>query len=199
MLRLPTGLFRRFARSLTHQVKLLLVLSAALLGFFLLLDFVVSLVATAPQDILAVNRSSEEFLSLPTGVTLLKFAVFSVSIVLALVVLVSSLGWPLSRSSIRLSPSLAIGVLASAVMVGTGAYLAFSRILERELSYDRHLVEGSLLESGALVVLASIFFSLAIAGVVNRKLLVSVLAVWLVAGFALGLLDPRALDGLDLF
>ena len=174
-------------------------LSAALLGFFLLLDFLVSLVSTAPRDILAVNPSSAEYMGLPTGVALLEFAIFSVSIVLALAVLVSSLGRPLSRSSIRLSPSLALGTLAAVALVGTGAYMAFSGILGRGISYDEHLVERSLLESGALVVLASFFFSLAIAGIVNRKLLVAVLAAWLIAGFVFGLLDTKPLNGLYLF
>ena len=184
---------------MARQVRLFLALSAALLGFFLLLDFLVSLVSTAPRDILAVNPSSADYMGLPTGVALLEFAVFSVSIVLALAVLISALGWPLSRSSIRLSPSLALGTLAAAALVGAGAYLAFSGILGREISYDQHLVERSLLESDALALLASFFFSLAIAGVVNRKLLVAVLAAWLVAGFVFGLLDTKPLNGLYLF
>ena len=50
-----------------------------------------------------------------------------------------------------------------------------------------------------VVVLASFFFSLAIAGIVNRKLLVAVLAAWLIAGFVFGLLDTKPLNGLYLF
>ena len=174
-------------------------LSAALLGFFWLLDYLASLVSTAPRDILASSLSPEEFKSVPTGVALLEFSAFAVSVVLAAVVLITSLGWPVSRSSFRLSPSLVLGTLSSAAILGGGAYLAFSGVLERRLSYDQHVVEGSLLESGALVALAAIFFSLAIAGVVNRRSLVAVLVVWLVIGLAFGFLNPRSLDGLDLF
>ena len=199
MRRLTTGFFRILNKSPMRQAWLLLVLSAALLSSFLLLDFLVSLVSTAPRDILSVNPSSEEFKGLPTGVTLVELATFSVSIVLALFVLIAPSGWPVSRSSFRLSPSFALRLLAAAALVAAGTYLAFSGTLVQRVSYDQHLVEGSLLEMGALAVLALIFFSLAIAGIVNRKLLASVLAVWLVAGVGFGLLDVRSLDGLDLF
>ena len=199
MRRLKAGFFRPPTGSLTGQVRLLLVLSAALLGFFWLLDYLVSLTSTAPADILAASPNPGEFKEVPTGVALLEFLAFAVALALAAVVLISTLGWPISRSSFRPSPSLALGTLASVVLVGIGAYLAFSGVLERRVSYDRHLVEGSLLESGALVILAAIFFSIAIAGVVNRRSLLAVLAAWLVVGLSFGFLNPQALDGLDLF
>ena len=130
---------------------------------------------------------------------LLELSAFALAVVLAAVVIITSLGWPVTRSSIRLSPSVILGTLSSAAILAGGAYMAFSGVLERRLSYDRHLVEGSLLETGALVALAAVFFSIAIAGVVNRKSLVAVLIGWLVIGLAFGLLNPKSLDGLDLF
>ena len=199
MRRLITGISWPLSGSLTGQIRLLLMLSAALLGFFWLLDYLASLVSTAPRDILASSPNPEEFKGVPTGVALLEFSAFAVSVVLAAVVLITSLGWPVARSSFRLSPAFVLGTLSSAAILAGGAYLAFSGVLERRLSYDRHVVEGSLLESGALVALAAIFFSLAIAGVVNRRSLVAVLVVWLVIGLAFGFLNPRSLDGLDLF
>ena len=185
--------------SLRGQVRLLLMLSAALLGFFWLLDYLASLISTAPQDILASSPSPEEFKGVPTGVALLEYSTLAVSVTLSAAILTSTLGWPVSRSSFRLSPPLVLGMVSSGVILGGGVYLALSGILERRLSYDRHLVEGNLLESGALVALAAIFFSLAIAGVVNRKSLTAVLVVGLVIGLAFGLLNPSSLDGLDLF
>ena len=199
MRRLTTGLNGPFAGSLARQLRLLLVLTIALAGFFLLLDFLVSLVSTGPQDILAVNPSSEEQMGLPTGVGLLEFAVLSVSIILALAALISSLGWPISRSSFRPSPSLALGTIGAAALVGVGVYLSLSGILGRQVPYDEHVVKGSLLESGMLVLFASFFLSLAISGIVSRKLLAVVLTAWVVAGFAFGLLDSKPLDGLQLF
>ena len=196
---LRADFFRLLTGSVGGQIRLLLMLSAALLGFFWLLDYLASLVATSPQDILASSPGAEEFKSVPTGVALLELSAFALAVVLAAVVLVTTLGWPVARSSFRLSPSLVLGVLSSAAVLAGGAYVAFSGVLERRLSYDRHLVEGSLLESGALVALTAVFFSLAIAGVVNRKSLVAVLAAWLVIGLASGFLNPQSLDGLDLF
>ena len=199
MRRLPTGFSGPFSGSLARQVRLLLVLSAALAGFFLLLDLLINVVSTAPQDILAVNPASEEFIGLPNGVALLEFAILSVFIALALTVLISTLGWPITRASIRPSLSLALGTLAAAALVGTGAFLALSGVIGREVSYAQHEVKGSLLEAGRLALLASFFLSLAMAGMFSRKLLAAVLAAWLIAGLAFGLLDTKPLDGLELF
>ena len=49
------------------------------------------------------------------------------------------------------------------------------------------------------MVLACMFFSIALAAVVGRKMLVTALVVWLAAGLAFGFLDTKPLDGLYLF
>ena len=68
---LKADLLRLLTGSVAGQVRLLLMLSAALLGFFWLLDYLVSLVGTTPGDILASSPSAEEFKGIPTGVVLL--------------------------------------------------------------------------------------------------------------------------------
>ncbi len=174
-------------------------LSAALAGFFLLLESVVSVVSTGPQDILAVSPSQERRFGVPNGVDLLEFLAFAVSIVIALAALITSLGWPLRRTSLRPSWSLAAGMLVAAALVSAGAYLSFSGILGNAISYDEHLVQRSYLESGGLLLLAAFFLSLTIAGLVNWRLLAVSLVVWLAAAGAFGLLDTEPIDGLLLF
>ena len=199
MRRLTIRLPKPVSGSLARQVRLLLALSAALAGFFLLLNFLVSLVSSGPHNILAVNPAPEDYIRLPNGVVLLEIAVFAVSAILALAVLIVSLGLPLRRTSIRPSRSLAFGVLVAVALVGTGAYLAFSGILGEAISYDEHSVRRSLLRSSGLAVLASFFLSVTIAALINRKVLALLLMVWLVVAIALGFLDTKPLTGLQLF
>ena len=170
-----------------------------MLGLLFLLDILISLVSSSPQDILAVNPLVGDYVVLPTGAGLLKFSVFTISLMIALAILVASLGWPPKRSSIRLKPSVVIGILAAASLVAVGAYVSFAGIVDGQVSYDEHLVDVNLLESGALVVLACIFFSIALAAVVGRKMLLTTLVVWIAAGLAFGFLDTKPLDGLYLF
>lgn len=184
---------------LARQATLLLLLSAALAGFFLLLEYVVSLVSTGPRDILAVNPADERRFGIPNGVDLLEFLVLPVSMLLASAALAISLGWPLRRTSFRPSWSLAFGVLAAAALVAAGAYLAFSGLLGSAVSYDEHLVQRTYLESGSLVLLATFFLSLTIAGILNWRLLAVSLVLWLAAAGVFGFLDTKPIDGLLLF
>ncbi len=182
-----------------RQVGLLVLLSAALVGFFLLLESIVSLVSTGPRDILAVNPSDERRFGVPNGVDLLEFLVLAVSILLAVAVLLASAGWPIRRASLRPSWVLAVGVLAAAVLLLIGAYLSFSGVLGNGVSYDEHMVQRTYLESASLVLLAAFFLSLTIAGLLNWRLLAVTLAVWLAAAGVFGFLDTKPIDGLLLF
>ena len=185
--------------ALVRQARLLLMLTAALAGFFLLLEFLVSLLSSGPRDILATTSFQEETLGLPNGVGLLEAAVLGVSVVLALAVLIAAIGWPPSRASFRPSMPLAAGVLAALTIAGAGAYLALSGLVGREIAYTEHTVHRSFLESGALALVAVVFLSLIIAGFINRYALALLVVAWLVAAPAIGLLDTRPVDGLYLF
>ena len=84
-------------------------LTAALAGFFLVLEFLVSLLSSGPQDILAETTWQVDTVGLPNGVGLLESAVLGVSLVLAVAVFIASVGWPLTKASFRPSLRLAIG------------------------------------------------------------------------------------------
>ena len=112
---LPGGTARR-------QIVLLLMAAAALAGLLLLLEFVVALTASGPTDPLAVTSSPEGTLGVPAGVGLIEVLILAVSIVLASAVLVAALGWPLRRASLRLSRSLALGVLAATALVAVRVF-----------------------------------------------------------------------------
>ena len=55
------------------------------------------------------------------------------------------------------------------------------------------------LEPAGVVVLAGFFLSLAIAGILNARLLLPVLAGWLTLGIVFGFFTTQSLDGLRLF
>ena len=190
MPRLTTRLTAPVTGNLARQAALLLLLTAALIGFFLILEFLGNLLSDGPQDILAENPSDQETFGLPNGVRLLQYAVLAVSAVFALAALSVAVGGRWDRTALRPSPSLALGVVAAAALVAAGCYLAFSGVLGQELSYDEHTVYRSFLQSGGLALAAAIFLTLAIAGVVSRYLLPLILAVWLVLPWPLASLTP---------
>ena len=178
---------------------LLLLLSAALAGFFLLLEIVVSLVDAGPRDLLAVSPSEEKTFGVPNGVDLIEALVLGVSVVLAAAVLVASLGWPLRRTALRASWPLAAGTLGAAAIAGAGAYLSLSGMLGSAIVYDEHMVQRIYLESGSLILLGAFFLTVTIAGILHWRLLAASLLIWLAAAGAFGFLDTEPIDGLLLF
>ena len=184
-----------------RQSGLLLALVAALAGFFLLLNLLVPLVSTGPQDILAVKPSDEDAIRLPSGVALLSFGVAAMSIVLGVGALLTLQARPLQRDRVRPSPRLPLisGVLAAVTLIGLGAYLAFSGTLGQGISYEQHQVDRSLLQPIGLTVLAGFFLSVAIGSILYPRLLLPILGGWLAVGMVFGLLNTQSLDGLRLF
>ena len=185
--------------NLARQARLLLMLTAALAGFFLVLEFLVSLLSSGPQDILAETTWQVDTVGLPNGVGLLESAVLGVSLVLAVAVVIASAGWPLTRASFRPSFRLDMGAIAALVLAGVGAYLAFSGVLGENVAYSEHIVHRSILEPGGLALIAVIFLTLIVAGFINRYALGILIVAWLAAASVFGFLDPRPVDGLYLF
>ena len=199
MRRLATRLTLPVSGKVARQATLLLLLTAALVGFFLILEFLGSLLSNGPQNLLAENPSTEETFGLPNGVRLLQYAVLAVSIAFALAALLMAVGGRRGKLLFRPSASLAVGVITAGVLATAGGYLAFSGILVQEVSYAEHTIYRSFLQSGGLALIAAMFLTLAIAGVVSRYLLPLLLAVWLAAAVGFGFADTRPVDGLYLF
>ena len=189
----------RFSGRLVRQAGLLLTLGASLVGFFLLLNLLVPLISTGPQDILAVNPSTEEEIRLPTGVAFLTFGVMALSIVLGIGALLVLHGRPLQREGGHPSTRLLPGVLVAVGLIGLGGYLAFSGILGQDISYEQHQAQRLFLQPAGVAVLAGFFLSVAIAAVLNARLLLPVLVGWLTIGIVFGFFNTQSLDGLKLF
>ncbi len=178
---------------------ILLLLVAALSGFFLLINSLVELISLGPRDLVAPSPSEEEYISLPTGVAALVFGVSAVSVILGAALLFFLLGRKGPRSSIGWPWTLLFAGLIAGIVVGAGLYFSFSGVLGGGLAYDQHEAQRSYLEPAALAVLGLIFLSVVFVGIMTPRLLAPLLAVFLLGGFGLGLLNPKDLDGLHLF
>ena len=163
-------------------------------GFFLLLDLLSSLVSSGPEDILAV-RPSEEGISLPNGVGLIGFSVVAVSVILGIVALTSTQRWPLRLSNIRFSLPLAGGALAAVALVAVGFYLAFSGTLGRDVPYEQHLVDRSLVNPVTLAVVGGVFLLFAISGILAPRLVVPLLLYLIVVVVVIGLVSVLRWEG----
>ena len=182
-----------------RQLLLLLLLAASLVGLLLLLEFIVSQTSTGPRELMAGPSSADETLGVPSGAELLKYLILALSIILAVAALVAPLGWPLRRAAFQRWWALLAGVIVAATLALAGGYLVFSGMLDDLVPYDEHLVRLSHVETESLLVLAAIFLSITIAGLVHWRLLVAALVVWIAAVGGFGLLDTEPIDGLRLF
>ena len=178
---------------------ILLLLVAALTGFFLIINFLVDLVSLGPRDLVAPTPSEEENISLPSGVGALIFAVSAVSIILGTAMLIVLRGWKLPRTFIRSYGTLLIGVLIAGLIVGAGLFLSFSGVLGEGISYAQHEAQRSHIDPAGIAVLGLIFLSIVFVGIIMPRLLLPILAVFLLAGFGLELIEPNELRGLRLF
>ena len=176
-----------------------MLLVAALTGFFLLINFLVELVSLGPRDLVAVNPSENEDVSLPSGVGALVFAVSAVSVILGAAILMVLRGWKLPRPFFRSYGILLVGVLIAGLIVGAGLFLSFSGVLGEGISYEQHQAQRSYLDPTGLAVLGLIFLSIVFVGIIMPRLLLPLISVLLLASFGLGLLEPNDLRGLHLF
>ncbi len=186
-------------RRLARDVAILLVLAAALTGFFLLLNLLVAQVAEGPRDLLAASPTDEEEFSLPSGVGLLAFGVIATSLAVGAAALFVPGSWNLRRGLPRPSLPKLIGVLVAILVVAAGLYLALSGTLGEEIDYEQHFAQRANLQPVGLAVLSVFFISVVVVGMLGARLLLPLLAAWLVAGAVFGFLDSRSLSGLYLF
>ena len=198
---LTAGVVGVVSSRVARQVALLLLLAAALSGFLLLPNLLSSLVASGPEDILAVNPSEEDGIGLPTGVEFLTFSVVAVSVILGIAALVLAQRWPLRLDGSRASLPSLVGLLVAVTLIGTGIYLAYSGIMGQEISYEQHLVERSRLQPIGLAVLAGFLISCAVVGALRPALLpalLPILLLFLLAAVIFGVLALAPSDGTQL-
>ena len=184
---------------LKSRLGLLALLATALAGLVLLLNILVSLVAAGPADLLAPNPSEERTIDIPSGVGLVTLAAIIVSVILGIVALAAPSHWTLRNGIPQPRRSLAIGAAIALVVLGAGLYLAFSGMLGQDIPYEEHHVERDLVKPVALVALAAFILSVAVVGIINPRLLLATLAIWLLAAIVLGLFSSPGLAGLKLF
>ncbi len=84
-------LFKRFG----PRAVPLLMLPAVVVGFFLLIDLLVALTSSGPDDLLTAMPSEDDHIDLPSGAEMFAFAVGAVGVVLGMVALLAPRHWTL--------------------------------------------------------------------------------------------------------
>ena len=178
-----------------HRSGLLLMLAAALVGFFLLINLLGSLTSSGPDDLLATAPSEEKHIGLPSGVGMFAFAIGAAGVILALVAIVGVVSMVRRNAGEGQSRRLlVVGAVVALLLAAAGLYLAFSGVLSQDMAYSEHQAQRSYVEPKGLAVMGAFFLSLLLVGFMKPRLILAHLAVWLVLALIFGffrLIKPR--------
>ena len=137
----------------------------------------------------------------------------AVALIVALAVIAAPSNWKRSETGLPRPRWLPFGIAASiALIVGTaGLFLAFSDssplfqqqvdagAIAAEQGAAGHQVYTEWIAPAGVVILAAFFFTVILIGFLKPRLILPVLALWLVAGLFFGFFSSSAIAGLSLF
>ena len=198
---------------LIRSVGLLLMLAASVAGFMLLIDLLADTASQGSGDLLAETESDEVFISLPSSASLFALGVAAVALIVALAVIAAPSNWKRSETGLPRPRWRPFGIAASiALIVGvTGLFLAFadsSPLFQQQVDAGAiaaeqeaagHQVYTEWIAPAGVVILAAFFFTVILIGFLKPRMLLPVLALWLVAGLFFGFFNSAAVAGLSLF
>ena len=199
---------------LIRSVGLLLMLAASVAGFMLLIDLLADTASQGSGDLLAETESDNVFISLPSSASLFALGLAAVALIVALAVIAAPSNWKRSEAGLPRPRWRPFGIAASiALIVGAaGLFLAFSdssplfqqqvdagAIAAAEQEAAGHQVYTEWIAPAGVVVLAAFFFTVILIGFLKPRMLLPVLALWLVAGLFFGFFSSGAIAGLSLF
>ncbi len=174
-------------------------LAAALVGFFLLINLLGTLTSSGPDDFLASAPSEEGYIGLPSGVGMVAFAIGTVGVVLGIVAVLGVLAVRRLDSEGHSRRLLVLGAVVAFLLAGAGLYLAFSGVLSQDIAYGEHQAQRPYVEPKGLAVLGAFFLSLVLVAFFKPRLILALLAIWLVLALVFGLFGSSSLAGLNLF
>ena len=198
---------------LIRSVGLLLMLAASVAGFMLLINLLADTASQGSGDLLAETESDEVFISLPSSASLFALGLAAVALIVALAVIAAPSNWKRSETGLPRPRWRPFGIAASiALIVGAaGLFLAFSDssplfqqqvdagAIAAEQEAAGHQVYTEWIAPAGVVVLAAFFFTVILIGFLKPRMLLPVLALWLVAGLFFGFFSSGAIAGLSLF
>ena len=191
-MRLP---FYEFGR----RAVLPLLLIGALAGFVLLNNFLGSLTASGPDDLLASKPASGDYFILPSSAQMFAFTVTAMGLVVAIIVLSTLFHWSQPGRRGRLLRFLIyLLVSVAAVVLYYYLLLPFSLAGGGTGEGPEPFLAKRIVDTKWVVMLTCFFFSLALVGAFAHRLLPIVLVVWLACGLIFGLFDYSRLQDLGL-
>ena len=184
---------------LKHRSALLLLLAAALFGFFLLINQLGSVITSGPDDLLAPAQSEEEYIRLPSGAGVFALLVAATGLVLGVVALAAPSHWTMRGRIPVPKRSIVLGAIAGILVAGAAVYLATSGLLTGNVPYEEHEATRLWIEPKGIAVLGAFFLTLVVVGIVRPRLILLHLAAWLVLSLVFGFFGSASLAGLNLF
>ncbi len=184
---------------LKHRSGLLFMLAAALVGFFLLINLLGTLTSSGPNDLLASAPSGESNIGLPSGVGMFAFAIGTVGVVMGVAAVLGAITIWRREATARSLRLLVLGAVVAFLLAGAGLYLAFSGVLSQDIAYGEHEAQGTNIEPRGLAVMGAFFLSLVLVGLFRPRLILGLLALWLVLALVFGFFGSSSLAGLNLF
>ena len=198
---------------LIRSVGLLIMLAVSVAGFMLLIDLLADIASQGSGDLLAETESDAAFISLPSSTSLFTLGVAAVAIIVALAVIAAPSNWRRSGAGLPRPrwPSLAIAASIALTVGAAGLFLALadsSPLFQQQVDAgptgaeqvaSGHRVYGKWIAPIGIVILAAFFFSVILIGFLRPRLILPVLAVWLVASLFFGFFSSGAIAGLSLF
>lgn len=196
-----------------RSIGLLLLLTASITGFTILIDLLAETTPQNTRDLLAETDSPGDFISLPSSGPLFAIGLATVAIIVALAVVAAPSNWRRSENGLP-RPRWASMVIAAAfalIIVVAGLFLAFadaSPLFQQQTGAESapaagvagsHEVNANWVAPAGIVILAAFFFTVILIGFLRPRLVLPVLAAWLVASLFFGFFSSSAIAGLSLF
>ena len=174
---------------LKYRAGLLLMLAVATAGFILLIELMGSVISSGPDDLMAPSSSGNSSIGLPGVGRVFSYALVAAAVIAAVAALavyrnrMSREGASGSRRTLLIIAGVALLLVVAAIS------LAFSGVLNFGGDTGPYVSERSYIEPKGVVLLASLFLSVAFVAIARPQWLLFLFAAWLLVGLATGFFE----------
>ena len=172
---------------LTRHLFLLLMLVAAVGGFFFLFELFARLTSSGPADLLAAAPSESQAVRIPSNVGLTAILALLTSLILVAGVVVFPGRWLARRGYQRSRRIMIVGGAVGLILIGLVLFLAASGLFTPEAIYEQHQIHQTEVLPVWLLVVAGFFLFIVVAAIVKPRRLVLMLMLMPLTALVLGL------------
>ena len=172
---------------LTRHLFLLLMLVAAVGGFFFLFELFARLTSSGPADLLAAAPSESQAVRIPSNVGLTAILALLTSLILVAGVVVFPGRWLARRGYQKSRRIMIVGGVVGLILIGLVLFLAASGLFTPEAIYEQHQIHQTEVLPVWLLVVAGFFLFIVVAAIVKPRRLVLMLMLMPLTALVLGL------------